>query len=56
MATYRRFYLVTDATGAVLGTIGRTVQIPVTFPLEDKATYSWDVRAVDTENAASSWT
>ncbi len=32
-----------------------TVQIPVTFPLEDKATYSWDVRAVDTENAASSY-
>ncbi|MFF9751250.1 FG-GAP repeat domain-containing protein [Streptomyces sp. NPDC014344] len=32
-----------------------TVQIPVTFPLTDKTTYSWDVRAVDTENAASSY-
>lgn len=32
-----------------------TVQIPVTFPLADKTTYSWDVRAVDTDNAASSY-
>lgn len=31
------------------------VEIPATFPLEDKTTYSWDVRAVDTENAASTY-
>ncbi|MFD6323715.1 DNRLRE domain-containing protein, partial [Streptomyces sp. NPDC058442] len=31
------------------------VTIPTTFPLTDKTTYSWDVRAVDTENAASTY-
>ncbi|MFF8594422.1 DNRLRE domain-containing protein [Streptomyces sp. NPDC015220] len=32
-----------------------TLTIPATFPLEDKATYSWDVRAEDSGGLASSY-
>ncbi|MFE6420768.1 MULTISPECIES: DNRLRE domain-containing protein [Streptomyces] len=31
------------------------VVIPATLPLEDKTTYSWDVRSVDTSNAVSTY-
>ncbi|MEV6654243.1 DNRLRE domain-containing protein [Streptomyces sp. NPDC051219] len=32
-----------------------TLTIPTTFPLDDKATYSWDVRAEDSAGAVSSY-
>ncbi|MFF0964760.1 DNRLRE domain-containing protein [Streptomyces sp. NPDC003703] len=43
----------TDVTPNASGTA--SVTIPATFPLEDKTTYSWDVRSKDSEGLTSSF-